>query len=317
MTPSPPSCRRAIAIACLITSFCGAALIGLPQASAADTKATTPSTTAAEQNATVGDNYVIIPLRTSLQRRLVANGRTIKALVELNGYALLGKRGDDLLREIGVDRLRTSLADIKSADPRASISLVVGYFGTATNEMFNQARKDNGPLEAACRALAAEARLRVGSVSFSYDSTPYRWGKMVTAVRAVDLGQETADENPIANAHLSAYPVRTAVSRLLTDDYSTNTSSPADCVLYIRDRLDGTDGNPLIGPELEAQIKSAVEKLSLPKKVRIDFHLDLANHSPEHYQQNRDAVSNRFVGQKGEAQHLADQLGFQKSTVTY
>jgi beta-lactamase regulating signal transducer with metallopeptidase domain len=278
--------------------------------------------------ATSGEpNFVVIPIRTELQRKLVANGKPVDAMVELNGYALAGKHDDDLLRAIDAAALRKSLATVmassssvsgsssstsSSSSSQGSLVFVAGYFGERPAETRELAQKSDKTLEKVCRSLAKEAGLRVESFYSTWDSND-RWKKTVAMRKAIDLARETAAESPIADRDFSAFAVRTEVTRLLTSTVNFERVTRADCVVYIHKPLDAND-HPMLSADLAARIKQAVSKLDLSGHDRIDYHLIPANHDRQAYLRNRQAIMDRFY--PNEAPQLTKQLGFKNYSVT-
>jgi hypothetical protein len=258
-------------------------------------------------------NFVVIPLRTELQRKLVANGKPITAMVQLNGYALLGNR-EGLMRAIDALPLQKTLAAMKARDPNASVALVIGYFGSATPEMSRKSRMNREAVEKTCRLVANGAKVSIVYVSSTYDSTPNRWEKTVDALSKIDFVKESADETAVGDAAVRAFPVRTKVTRLLTTTFSAETSRGADCVVYVDKPIEAAN-DPLIDAQLEARIADAIKKLNLPEKNQIDYHLIPAHPNRAAGRRNREAIQKRFVGKA--SQDLSRRLGFHGSAVTF
>lgn len=298
-----------------------AAVAALPGAGLAFDSAQRPDPNLAA-NLTEGSgepNFLVIPIRTQLQRKLVADGRPVQALIELNGYALVGKRGDALMQAIGALALRKSLAAIKAGDPNASVAFVICYFGNPSPEVRQLSQQDNQPLDQACHSLANEAQLReVTRVNRTYsnDSNGSRWQKTVAALKNIDLIKETADESAVGDAEFSAFPVRTKITRLLTETrFAYKDPLGCDCVLYIEKPLKASD-QPLIGADLEARIQRAVSTLDLARKWYLNLHLIAAKGDRQTFQRNRDAISDQFLGKGNEAGRLVKLLGFKSFSMT-
>jgi hypothetical protein len=261
-----------------------------------------------------GPNFILIPIRTELQRKLVANGKRIQALVLLNGYALLGKR-EELMRAIDALPLQQSLAAFRTNHPGASIALIIGYYGPASEEQFQSSDKNREAIEKTCRLVANGAKVPVIYVTSTYDgSDSGRWERMVATLRGIDLAKETADEAPAEDADVQAFPVQTQVSRLLTTGYWNGAWLSADCIVYVKRPIEAKN-SPLIEADLEAHIAGAVKRLSVSNKNRIDYHLFPANPSRQAHRKNRDAIDKRFVGK--ESEQLTQRLGFKKSSVIF
>src|SRR5579885_3078414 len=77
------------------------------------------SKTAAED--LVEQSFFVLPIRTDLQRELLANGKPVSALVELNGFVTMGKKGVERMRALDILALRRALAQIKAHDQNAAV----------------------------------------------------------------------------------------------------------------------------------------------------------------------------------------------------
>jgi beta-lactamase regulating signal transducer with metallopeptidase domain len=272
-----------------------------------------------------GPNFVVIPLRTELQRKLIAHGKPVHALIEINGYALVGKRGDELMKTIDAAALRKSLAAIKAGNQNASVAFEIEYFGQASEEVLEFARthnksfadlsaKDDKAFEQACHLLANEAHLplAIRVTQGHFNDSRFSWQNTLSALRTIDLPKETAEESSVAEGEVIAYPVRTKITRLLFDGATNPVPRGPDCVVYIM-RPVKTSDQPLVAPDLRASIQRTVSKLELPSKQSINFRLIPATGD----QQNLDAIVQRFVGKGHEGERLAELLGFKNFVTTF
>jgi beta-lactamase regulating signal transducer with metallopeptidase domain len=262
----------------------------------------------------VSQNFFVIPIRTKLQQMLVANGKPVHAMIETNAYALLGKRGDDLLKALDAPALKRALAAIKSRDHDASIVFVSGHLGEATPEMFKAGQNDFDALDALYRSLAKEAHLRVASVYDTSDGSSDRWQKTIAFLKGIDLAKETAAETGAGDRDVTAYPVQNKISQLLTAGFNNFRFPVADCVLYVHKPLDAND-HPMIGLQLETQLKQVVSQLNLPRRGRIDYHLIPADPNRQAFLRNNDAMMKQFY--PNEAPLLTKELGFQNYSTTF
>jgi hypothetical protein len=262
-------------------------------------------------------SFFVLPIRTELQRKLVADGKPVHALVEVNGLAPIGKRGVGRMRALDFPALRRSLDAIKVGNANGSIVFVIGYLGVIPPGMEGMLPDEQNRLTQECRDLAEEAKLGVARISntFVNGATPDLWPRVVAAVKDIDLDKDIAAESAVGDSEVTAFPVRTRVTRFLTGDSGGGNSRGSDCVVYIHKPLNAND-DPLIGPEFVAHIKRVVWKLDLPRKDRIDFHLTRPGLGPAADQNYRDAIMNRFIGNANESGHLATRLGFKASSVT-
>ncbi|MGH7139411.1 MAG: hypothetical protein ACREHD_27010, partial [Pirellulales bacterium] len=244
---------------------------------------------------------------------------SVLAIIELNGYALVGKRDGELLRAIGETALQTSLSTLPRREGKSSVRMKLLYFGSVAPETRQAASQDLKPIEEACRAIASNTNLDVSRPSqVYYNGVEQGWQRLVTARSAADLTQEAADESAEGDAQVIAFPVRTKATRMLISEFSSDDVflNAPDCVVYVLKPLDADD-DPLIDTVLWPRIEHAVSKLRLVDKNIIAFHFVLAEKDRESWKRSRDAVSKRVVGPDGEAGRLAKSLGFKASWVTY
>lgn len=268
------------------------------------------------QRAKKEPNFVVIPIRTDLQRRFLNVNQSVAAIIELNGYGLLGKRDGELLQAIDEAALQTALSALPRSDHKSSVAMKLMYFGSV--EKAQAAHEDFKPIDEACRAIASKANLGFGPRGNYFDVNEQGWQRLVAARNAIELTQETVDESGERDAEVMAYPVRTKTTRLLTSSFSSDNvfSDAPDCIVYVLKPLDANDA-PMISSEVCQRIENAVSKLKIADKNIISFHLSTAGNDRESQQRNRDAVNNRVVGNDGESGRLAKSLGFKESTVSY
>lgn len=291
-----------------------------PQESAADSGQQTDA-----QDADKEPNFVVIPVRTDLQRKLLNVDDSVVAVIDLNAYGLVGKRDGELLRAIDEAALQASL----SALPRRDLTLTVGtnlmYFYPDAAEIAAATDQDRQAIEEACRAIASKANLGFGPLSSSkhplmtcYNQAKGGWQRLIAAIRDLDLTHETADESAEGDDQVIVYPVRTNSTWLLRGAFlsAAGLSTASDCVVYVLKPLDAND-DPLMNLALCKRIKDAVWKLELANKNGIEFHVVPAGEDSESRQHSRDAILKRMVGDDSEAQWLARSLGFKTSAVAY
>jgi len=271
------------------------------------------STTAGERRTADGEqgeaNCIVVPIRTELQRKLLGGDRSLVAFVELDGRAFVDKQPDEFLDEIDSPTLRAALGSLKDKDRQGQVSFVMTFSGPLEPGVVEAAQKDLfKPLRAACKAVAEHAGLKVAGVSESFNGDPQYWSKAVADVEAIDL-KKAADEAGIGDEHVMVYPIRTDVSRWMAG---------ADCVAYISKPLDGAD-ELLISDDIRERLAKVVTKLDLPAKtkIRLSFVVAAKGQDADTRQANRDNVTRRLVGDAGEAQELAEFLGFKTSSVSF
>ncbi len=270
------------------------------------------SKTAAED--LVEQSFFVLPIRTDLQRELLANGKPVSALVELNGFVTMGKKGVERMRALDILALRRALAQIKAHDQNAAVVFVIGFLGIPGAHLQHELEEEHKLLTKECRDMAKEAKLTVTQISGTYMGTPGVWPKVVAAANAIDFSQDTDQELPATDGDVRAFPVYTKVSRLLTGWCRGGTEPSSDCVVYLGQPIHASD-TPLIGPALEARIAGVIKKLDLPHKGRIDYHLIVRNSDRAAWQRDRDAIYNLFLGK--EANALTQRLGFKDSSITW
>jgi hypothetical protein len=133
----------------------------------------------------------------------------------------------------------------------------------------------------------------------------------VDFLKGIDFAKETFAETGVGDRDVTAYPVQSKISQLLTAGFNFSRFTVADCVLYVHRPLKADD-HPMLGPDLQAKIEQSVSKLKLPNKGRIDYHLFAA--FPAQQKQNWDALRDRFY--PDEAPRLTKLLGFKHYSMT-
>jgi hypothetical protein len=266
------------------------------------------------RNAQNEPSFFVLPIRTELQRLLVANGKPVQALVVLNGFATIGKKGVERMRALDILALRRALAAIKARDPDAAVVFVIGFLGETLPGSFELTSKEQPLLTRECHDLAKEAKLRVTQISGTFVGTPGIWPKVAASAQAIDLSKEIDLEEPAADADVRAFPVRTKVSEILTGWCQGGTEKASNCVVYHNEPIHAGN-DPLIGAALEARIASVIKRLNLSRKDRIDYHLVVNYSDRAAGQRDRDAIYNRFVGK--EANDLNKRLGFKDNSTTW
>ena len=290
----------------------GTALVALPGAGFAVNPAShgsepqqpaTPNATVASEVQQNDVNFVVVPIRTELQRKLLGGDNSLKAYVELNGTAFLGKDDDELVQAIDPNALRRALVAVKGADKEARVVF------TTMIESANQPHSALEPLGKALRRIATEAGFGVAGMNFRY-AGKYDWQAKVAAGKAIGSVEDAADEGGVGDDLVKVYPVRTKVTRFLAD---------VDCEVFFLKPLDSND-RPLISAELRESVKKAVAELTLRSKKKVSFNVELSYKTPEARQRNYEADTELIVGDgsgNGESHELADSLGFDDSSVTF
>jgi beta-lactamase regulating signal transducer with metallopeptidase domain len=248
-------------------------------------------------------NFYVLPIKTALQRSFLVGGDSLKAYVGINGSALLGKRGDELMRAIDAPALKRTLAAIRGSDQEPQVVFSI-TFGQIKPEDRVPVRAIIDPAKVALEAIARESRIRVARVDERYHYDGYDWTATVAAIKAIDFEKDNADEPGIGDEVVKAYPVRTKTSRFMVN---------VDCVVRISQSLDGVD-QPVISPKLQERVKSAVSKLDLQKKNKILF--SFVGHTRNSEAINQALVQVHDETGKNEIEKLADLLGFKGSSMS-
>jgi beta-lactamase regulating signal transducer with metallopeptidase domain len=304
-----------ITLVLALVALPGAGLVPPRSETSGEAQAKNPPPPTVATEIIVSRNFFVIPIRTKLQQMLVANGKSVQAMIEVNEYPLLGKRGDDLLKALDAPALKKALAAIKSRDPNASVVFVTGQFGQLSQKGFESAREDTDVLETLYRSWAKEVKLRVDRVYMTSDnSLSDHWRLASDFLKGIDLAKESAAETGAGDRDVTAYAVQNKISQLLTASFNYSRFTVADCVLYIHKPLDASD-HPMIGPQLDAQIQRAVSQLDIHERQRIDYHLIPADPNRQAFLRNHDALMKQFY--PNEAPQLTKELGFQNYSVTY
>src|SRR5579862_2640873 len=144
-------------------------------------------------------SFFVLPIRTELQRKLVADGKPVHALVEVNGFATMGKRGVERMRALDILALRRALAGIKASDPNGSVAFTIAFMGVAPPNSDKSLSAEQELLTQECRDLAKGAKLRVTQIYANFIGIPGLWTKVAQTANSIDLSKETEPEAAVVD----------------------------------------------------------------------------------------------------------------------
>jgi hypothetical protein len=226
-----------------------------------------------------GVDYLVFPVKTELQRLLV-HRQDAKVFVALNGTGL---RSEDDVDETVLKAIRADLGRIASKGDAVQFSIFFGKSSGGFNPRAMREALRNLALDLGLEALAREVEWRNDVVT---------WKDRLATIEEGLPDMPGAEEAGIGDSAAKTYPVRTRLSRYLTQG--------ADCVVDILKPLAG-DGDE----ETCEVIRSSVSKLAILRKMHISFRV----HSPPDGNGARDQIM-------GELKRLAESLGFNVDSVT-
>ncbi len=244
-----------------------------------------PRPTVSPPKIIVGDNYLVFPVTTDLQRFRL--GAATKALVLVDGASVV--RADGTLDGKALDFRKLGEA-LKGFDRKGHVVLTA-CFGNPNGDE----RHAIDILYWALEGFARREGFATASGMVSY-SVHYDWKAQVAAASKEEV---VAEETATGNKLVTVYAVRTVTSRALTG---------ADCVVDILPPSDQWENGEL-SQAVRHAIHLYVGKLNLPRKGHVLFQL--------HRTPGMDAkeIEMRFV--RDTAQPLATSLGFEASSTSY
>jgi hypothetical protein len=208
----------------------------------------------------VGKSFAVAPVTTELQRRLIRDAGLNSTVVVLVDGARLFK--DQQTLDAGafqLPELRKALNGIPVVEGRSVAHFVVHY-----DRGFDPSADGVEIAHAALEGLA----LRVGFVpartSSTYHNDEFRFDEFVAAMK--EQKGAGAREDAVGDERARAYPVRTPLSKVLTQSVGgiVDVLAPADA------RLDN-----LFPDEVDKSVRAAIGKLKLAKGQQLRFLLSV------------------------------------------
>jgi len=290
---SAPGRRWAIALLAALLALPGAGVAVSPVLQGSE-----PKQPRAASSATT-PNFVVVPISTELQRKLLGGDKTLKAYVVLNGASFL--QSDNLAGSIDAPALTRALAALKGSDQQSQVVFNTCFRDSASS------RTIVDPLEKALGGIAREAGFQKSRHNTTYDGRN-DWDARIAAISSADLATDIADEAGVGDPLVMAYPVRTKASQFITN---------VDCVVFFRKPLSPTD-QPLITEPTKDRLKVLVSNLDLQAKNKILFNVSLISQGGLDFETRR-ALQERLVdGMKtGELQEFGKSLEFTDTAVRF
>jgi hypothetical protein len=199
--------------------------------------------------------YLLFPVRTQLQRELYFN-RHVRYYLLVHGDSLIDADGKVDSDRLDFERLNDDLGPVRVILPGQTISasLILG--------------EEPRPPEPAARLVNMAIMGWAREAGFDRHVPTTIGGDSVwkAAVRlagdARGLYEEKEDEDSIGDDTVRVYPVRTALSRLI--------SAEADCVVSFPQPY-GEDATGELDEKSKERVKELVESLKLEKRSRVQF----------------------------------------------
>lgn len=200
-------------------------------------------------------NFVVRPILTDFQRQWIAAGdKDVSACVFVDATSFLNS--DGRIAPDGLDL--NAIADALSPYVTGKTAMIHVDYGNGKVPNNTRDFFVFGALERAARQ-SGFANVRITNAFRNVVGVA--WQKRIAPV-IEQPADETKDESPVVNDFVRAYPVRTALSRFVSE---------SDCVCYIEKPLGSTPDAAAIPTEVQDAIKAAVSKLTLDRKRSVAF----------------------------------------------
>ncbi len=241
--------------------------------------------------------FVVCPVETDLQRLFLVppseSSPPVKTFVAIDGSA--GITRDGLLDPASVPAAAVRKALGRVPDRENGTVAVRLYF---SEKRHSSAATDllKALFEGVGRCSGFKATQMQTSVTVEFGNE--YWKKTFEALTINGGGREEEDETPAGGDLVKVYPVRRALSRLLTGN--------VDCVIDILPSLE-PKGNRLLSPEVRDAIVKNATAMTFRDKGRVLFRI---NSETERLSGDRFKAFRRT-----EAPELAQKLGFKDSHV--
>jgi hypothetical protein len=288
--------KKALGLGVLVVAVCGCLAFGLGlSAEPPPTPAPAPITTrptatdkvlvAKPPNAVVGKTFALAPLSTDLQRRLIHNaGPNSSALLVVDAPALFKDARTLDIEALQLSEIRKALKALQPEKGKSVVHFAVHYTNTSDVSTDGEQVLDF-TLAGAARAdgflPGTEAGFR------THHNTPFAFEKYVAPLKA-DRDADAA-ETGVGDERALAYPVRTPLSKVLTES--------AAAVVDVRVTLD-CQADDWLPAEVNKSVKVALGKLKLAKGQQVNFMLTIPKRD-DHTQQRVRAACNRWAEDSG------------------
>jgi hypothetical protein len=236
--------------------------------------------------------FAIAPVTTDLQRRLIAHDITspIAAIVLLDGTAFFRDENTLSLEEIDLDGARKSLLAYK-ANSKQHVYFISNYHThlpeySQTGLLLLDFGWEGLGKRAGFGRAQAERR-------FSNDA----WKDWISPLR--ENADSAAGEKPVGDERALAYPVRTPLSRVLTQSSAGPALGlqAAEGVIFVLAKMDHRMDD-WVSADVEKSVSAAINALKLPKGKRVGFHFNLEPHDFSQSTGNRlDSLTKKWVAE--------------------
>jgi hypothetical protein len=250
-----------------------------------------------EVSPTAIPNFVVYPVKTPLQRRLMGwspeDAASARAYVGVDGMAVVNDAGVIDENALELDDIRKALA------PYADSQSGVVFLNVNYNSYPARNRNAEQLLVWGLEGFGRHAGFKTARSYFTYyNDRKFDWTKKITSAKEKVADRADEDEEPLGDDLLKVYPVRTAFSAFLTS---------ADCVVDVL-VPPAEDGEQALTPTIRKGIAKYVGEAKLRGRERIAFGvkglLEFQQKNPEKLEQ----LLREF-------EDLAKSLGFPASSV--
>jgi RNA polymerase sigma factor (sigma-70 family) len=256
------------AVAALVV--CGGMAFGLrssaepPAASTPDPRAAAPDRAPAQKPPApiIGKRLALAPITTDLQRRLIHNaGPNSTVLLLVDGPAMFKDANTLDVEALQLGEIRTGLQAFRPEKDKSVVHFAVQY--AAVHEI---SRDGKDVLDFTLAGVSRATGFVPGTPHgfHSYHNGAFAFDQYIGPLK--DDSGAAAAEPGVGDARALAYPVRTPLSRILTQSVAG--------VVDIRTALP-CEGDDWVPAEVDRSVKAAIGKLKLTKGQRLNFLLNI------------------------------------------
>lgn len=203
-----------------------------------------------------GGNFITLPVTTELHHSLhrspvprpekKKNGPQLRAQVLINGASLIDDSGEVIPDGLDFDALSKSLQAHR--DPKNGIVRFRVEYKKLTTRVADKKISDR------LAEVARKSGFVKAETTSSYNNSRFDWGQFTTRIELTRDDDDGQPEKAIGDKLIRVYPVRTRLSRYLTQD--------ADVVVDIREVVK-KDARDTLMPKLRAAVKKYVPKIDI------------------------------------------------------
>lgn len=238
-----------------------------------------------------GDHHLVFPVMTDLEHFLVErDSKATKAFIVVDAVPLVREDGTIDIDGIQFEQLKNALKQYRTMPrkSRGNVLIQVVFSGA-------EPRSSADLLRYALHGFVREE----GGFDHVWTMANHRggpgndWKQRVEAARE-SIADGSVEESPVSNKLVKTYPVRTMLSRWMTEG--------CDCVVHVQQPV---DGDTVMRPALVEAIRTSIEALQLSQRTALFITLQ--------FRRSGEQAVEKFVNT--EKDRFAESLGFRRIVV--